>query len=167
MIAMRSILLILLLVILALVMPAGAFTADDLALTIQENGDAEIRFDYTLNWMERFAVFLRIADPADEFRSALERAYKKPVEVQSVSSGSAVFQVEGLASLKESEDGVRYSVPALDFSYALVELEKYWFAPLVQVDLTPDLTTLTFPDGHTESFVRVAGIPATSHIISF
>ncbi|WP_255331646.1 hypothetical protein [Methanocalculus taiwanensis] len=156
-----------LLLALALAMPAGAFTADNLALSVQENGDADIRFDYTLNWIERFAVFLRIANPADEFRSALERAYKKPVDVKSVSSGSAVFRVEGLASLKESEEGVRYSVPALDFSYAVVELEKYWFAPLVQVDLTPDLTTLTFPDGHTESFVQVAGIPATSHTISF
>ncbi|MCQ1537736.1 hypothetical protein FTO68_01850 [Methanocalculus taiwanensis] len=164
---MRSIPLMILLLALALAMPAGAFTADNLALSVQENGDADIRFDYTLNWIERFAVFLRIANPADEFRSALERAYKKPVDVKSVSSGSAVFRVEGLASLKESEEGVRYSVPALDFSYAVVELEKYWFAPLVQVDLTPDLTTLTFPDGHTESFVQVAGIPATSHTISF
>jgi hypothetical protein len=166
MIRMRSNIPILLLLLTALVIPTGAFTADELALTVQENGDAEIRFDYTLNWMERVAVFFRIADPKTEFRRALERAYKKPVSVKSVTSNSAIFEVEGLAQIQETEEGQMYTVPALDFSYAIVELERYWFAPLVQVDLSPAITTITFPDGSIETFRDIASIPKISHTCS-
>ncbi len=150
---------------MGLIMPTGAFSADNLDFTIQENGDAEIRFDYTLNWIERVAVFLRIADPNAEFQAALERAYKKPVEVQSVTQGSTIFSVKSLATITETGEGIQYTVPALDFSYAEKILNEYWFAPLVQVDLSPDRTTVTFPDKKIVSYNDVSHIPATSHMI--
>ncbi len=162
---MRLIHLLIPCLLIGLIIPAGAFSADNLDFTIQENGDAEIRFDYTLNWIERVAVFLRIADPNAEFQSALERAYKKPVEVQSVTQGSTIFSIESLATIDETGEVIRYTVPALDFSYAEKILNEYWFAPLVQVDLSPDRTMVTFPDGKIVSYYDVSKIPATSHTI--
>lgn len=155
-----------LLLLIALIIPAGAFSADNLAINIHENGDAEIRFEYTLNWIERVAVYLRIADPVAEFQTALESAYNKPVEVLSVTQGSTVFSVESLVAIRETEEEIRYTVPALDFSHAEKILKDYWFAPLVQVDFSPDITTVTFPDQKIVSYYNVSNIPATSHTIA-
>lgn len=161
----RSIVLITMVLIAGLALPGAAFTADKLALEVQENGDALITFDYTLNWIERIAVFFRIANPEQELKRALERAYNRPAAVSSVTPGSATFSVVGLARVSETDEGTVYRVPALDFTYAVDELERYWFAPLVSVDLAPDLTTVAFPDGYVKTWYDVTGIPEISHTI--
>lgn len=165
MIQMRSTVLITILLLMFLALPAAAFSADRFTLTIEENGDADIEFDYTLTWIERVAVYLRIAEPENELRQALERNYNRPVEIKAVTPGSVQFTVDGLSKVKETFDGTVYTVPVLDFSSAVTALERYWFAPLVKVDLSPDISTVTFPDGRTEEFRNVTIIPMLVHTI--
>ncbi|MDO8842091.1 hypothetical protein [Methanocalculus sp.] len=76
----------------------SAFTADSFAQSEYENGDAEIRIDYTPTWLKHVAVFSRIAEPEKELLQALERNDHKSVEVRWVTTGSALFIVESLVS---------------------------------------------------------------------
>ncbi|MCP1715415.1 hypothetical protein J2T58_001273 [Methanocalculus alkaliphilus] len=162
---MRSTVLITILLIISLALPAAAFSADRFTLTIEENGDAEIQFDYTLTWIERVAVYLRIAEPEKELKHALERNYNRPVEIKEVTSGSVQFTVDRLAQTRYTHEGTVYTVPVLDFSSAVTALENYWFAPLVKVDLAPEIATVTFPDNTTEEFGNVTIIPELVHTI--
>ncbi|WP_054847456.1 hypothetical protein [Methanoculleus chikugoensis] len=64
-----------LLLMAVIVAPAGgAFTTDNLLIAVDEDGSASITINYTLSWIETIAVFFKIADPAQELKSALEDA---------------------------------------------------------------------------------------------
>lgn len=159
----REILVALLLLTAVLVTPTGAFSADRLHITVNEDASAEITFDYTLSWIERIAVFFKIADPAQELKSALERSLGVPVVVASVESDSATFTATRFATISDADGAKTYSTPGLDFTEAQAVLDEYWFAPLVQADFSPDQTVVRFPDGHEEAFSNLSAIPPLSH----
>jgi hypothetical protein len=161
----RGILVASLLVLALMTAPVGAFTADNLLITVDEDGSADITFEYTLSWIERIAVFFKIAEPEQELKSALEMACGKPVTVASVESDAATFSVPGFAEIKSTGDGNTYSTPGLDFTGAQEVLEGYWFASLVDADFSPGLTVVRFPDGHEETFSDQYAIPALAHTI--
>jgi hypothetical protein len=159
----RGILVASLLILAFMIAPAGAFSADKLLITVDEDGNANITFNYTLSWIERIAVFFKIAEPEQELKSALEEATGAPVTVASAESDAATFSILGFAKNKSTEDGTIYSTPGLDFTGAQEMLDHYWFAPLVQADFSPDQTVVRFPDGHEETFANQSTIPALSH----
>ncbi|TAJ43936.1 hypothetical protein [Methanofollis fontis] len=151
-----------LLVIAALALPAGAFTADRLDIAIEENGTATITFDYTLSWIEDVAVFFRIADPADELKSALETFSGRSVDVVSVSDRSATFSVESFVHIAEKGNETIYTTPSINLTQSEEALKDYWFAPLIDADFSPAVTVITFPDGSQQVYENIAEIPKTS-----
>lgn len=155
-----------LLFVACLILPAGAFTADRLDIAVDESGGATITFDYTLTWMEDIAVFFQIANPADEFRKALESFTNQTVESVSMSDNSASFRVEHFAHVSTAGNETTYTTPAIDLHSAEKALESYWFAPLVQADFSPAVTTITFPDGSVETLEDVSEIPKVSRTIA-
>ncbi|PKL56542.1 MAG: hypothetical protein CVV35_04275 [Methanomicrobiales archaeon HGW-Methanomicrobiales-6] len=148
-----------------IVAPAGAFSADHLQITVNEDGSANITFNYTLSWIERVAVFFKITQPEQELKSALESSLGVPVTVISAESDTASFSVTKFAKISDADDGKAYSTPGLDFTEAQAILDSYWFAPLVQADFSPDLTVVRFPGGHEETFSDLSAIPALSHTV--
>lgn len=153
-----------LLCLLALIAaPAGAFTAESLHVVVLENGDAGVRFTYSLSFIEQIAVFLRIADPAVELKRALEGYSKRPVDVTEVSSGSAAFHVYGFALVSDDGTGRSWRTPELDLQDAQRVLETYWFAPLISPDFSPAETLVIFPDGYVAQFENISTIPSLSH----
>jgi len=150
----------------ALVLPAAAFTSDALNISVEGNGDTEITFDYSLSWIENIAVFLKITDPADELKKALEGHSDKSVEVQSVSDGSATFLVEEFVRVKRTDNQTTYITPELSFKRAEKVLKEYWFAPLIHADFSPEETTISFPDGHEKQFQNQIEIPEIRYTIS-
>jgi hypothetical protein len=161
----RGVLVASLLILAFVVAPAGAFTADDLQIIVNEDGSADVTFKYTLSWIERIAVFFKIAQPEQELKSALEGATGSPVTVTSAESDVARFSIERFAKVRSIEGGNTYSTPALNFTGAQAVLDSYWFAPLVKADFSPDLTTVRFPDGHEETFANLFAIPALSRTV--
>lgn len=156
--------LAMLLLVAGLVLPAGAFTAEELNISVNENGAATVDFTYSLNWLERFAVFLKIADPTEEFAKALEK-YSGGHEVESVAvdDQTASFLVEGFAKVREGENGTMiYTTPALDFTDAEKALDDYWFAPLVQADFSPAKTRIVFVEEITKTFEDSSTVPEVS-----
>lgn len=155
-----------LLVLLTLSIPAGAMTADTLTVRLAEDGRAEITFTYRLSWYEHFAVYLRMVNPADELKSALERNFQKPVNVTSIDSGRVDLSIEQFAAVRTLQGQSVLYTPEISFMEAEKILKNYWFAPLVSADFSPSLTTLRFPDGQTLTFDDALVIPPQSHLLS-
>lgn len=154
---------ILLLAIWVFAGPVQAFTAKSLDIDVQQNSDAVITFDYDLSWAENIAVFMRIGDPGLELKKALERNYKKPVDVIVADGGRSQFMVKGFASIKEHNGTVTMRTPVLSFVEAEKILDQYWFAPFVNPDFSPGVTRVTFPDGYVEEFSNQISIPSVTH----
>jgi hypothetical protein len=146
--------------------PAQAFTAKTLDINVQANGDAIITFDYSLSWYEYAAVFVRIADPGTELKKALESNYGKNVDVLAASGDEAKMVVHGFGTSTVDDRGTTITTPALSFTSAENILKNYWFAPLITVDFSPDVTTVDFPDGYVAQYYNQIAIPQISHTLA-
>ena len=153
-------------VMLLAVSPAAAFRATSLDITVQDNTDAVITFEYSLSWFENAAVFAKIGDPGTELKKALESNYGKPVQVTEADAGRSQFYVQGFAAKKVKGSNVTLTTPALSFREAERVLNTYWFAPLISPDFSPDISTVSFPDGHVERFYDKDQIPRISHVLA-
>jgi hypothetical protein len=153
-------------ILLLCVCPAQAFTAKTLDINVQDNGDAIITFNYALSWYENVAVFARIADPGTELKKALESNYGKNVDVMGTSGNEAQILVHGFASRTMNDNSVTLNTPALSFASAETVLKQYWFAPLISVDFSPDVTTVDFPDGYVQQYYNQIAIPGISHTLT-
>ena len=156
---------IFILVIILVACPVQAFTAKNLGITIQDNTNAIITFDYDLTWYENIVVFSQIVDPSDELAKALKNQFGKNVEVTSVSGNHAQLLIENFASSTVNDGVVSLNTPSLSFKYAEKVLNKYWFAQFISPDFSPEITRVSFPDGYTEEFYNQDQIPSVRHSI--
>jgi len=161
----RSVLLAAGLLFLALltVGPVQAFTAKSLDIAVQDNADAVITFHYQLSWFERAAVFVRIGDPQTELKKALESNFHATVQVTGADAETSQFYVRGFAAQQVKGSSVTMTTPALSFRGAQRVLDRYWFAPLISPDFSPDVTRVSFSDGYTATFSDQDQIPPVSH----
>ena len=146
-----------------LISPAAAFTMNSVDIAIDQNGDADITASYSLSWIERVVVFMRIAQPEVQLESALEQYSGKDVQVSSVESGRTALTVDGFAAVTESPTSITYTTPMLDFSGAETAIKGYWFSRFVSVDASPEVSIVRFPDGYQETFSDTYVIPRIVH----
>ena len=146
--------------------PAAAFTMNSVDIAIDQNGDADITAHYSLSWIERVIVYMRIAHPEKELEKALEQYSGKDVQVTSVDSGMTALTVDGFAAVTESPTAIIYTTPMLDFSGAEAAIKGYWFSRFVTVDASPETAVVGFPDGYQETFSNTYVIPRITHGIA-
>ena len=156
---------ILILILAISVCPVQAFTAKTLDIVVQDNGDALITFDYDLSWYENVAVFAQITNPGNELKRALESNFGKKVDVITTTGNQAQILVHGFASRSVKDNLVTMVTPALSFDSAEKILKQYWFAPLINVDFSPAVTRVVFPDGYIATFNDQIAIPNINHIL--
>lgn len=156
----------LLLVIGLLAAPAAAFSINRLDIQIADNGDARVNADYTLSWVENLAVFMRLVQPARQLENALEQYSGKDVTVSSVSARNAAFSIEDFASEKQVSGGTAFTTPALDFSVMVKAIRNNRLSRFVNVDPSPQITVVSFPDGYQESFTNSVKIPGIRHVVA-
>ncbi len=147
------------------VMPAQAFTAKSLTITLEENGDAQIDLQYELTFVEQSAVFLRIADPAEELKKAFDSNSNQPVTVTKATSSSSTVIVPSFATIHKGNGKYTIVTPTVSFVKAQDVMNSYWFAPLVSPDFSPEITMVIFPDGFESTFDNVLSIPPISRPI--
>jgi len=145
------------------VMPAQAFTAKTLTITLSPNGDAHASFQYDLSWMEQAAVFFQIANPTAELQTGLENEFGKPVTVNSFTTSSADVIIPSFAYVSQSGDSGSLVTPSFSFSRVQQAVNKYWFAKFISPNFTPEVTTIVFPDGYTETYYSRTTIPTIAH----
>lgn len=145
------------------VMPAQAFTARSLAVTLDPNGDARITMQYDLSFLEQSAVFFKMADPSAELKKAFDTNSNRQVTVNSVTSSAADIVVPSYATVSQNNGVTTMTSPAISFARAQEVLKSYWFAPLVSANFAPKVTTITFPDGYQATFNNALSVPAVPH----
>ena len=161
---MRIHLLLIALALAALAaVPAGAFEATTLDVTIAPSGAAEVAMTYDLNWIETFVVYAAIAAPGPALETGLEAVSGRKVRVREAGPDGASFVVPTFATITHGRDGTVYTTPRVDFTAFGRALDRYWFRPLVRPDFSPSSVTLTFPDGYQERFDGQTGLPAVTH----
>lgn len=163
----RGFVVILILTLFAMFTANGtAFSADRLEITILNmQGDADVRFDYTLTWYEWWVVYAKIIEPEEMMKTALEDYSGKPVDIVQVADGTTEFRVYGFAQVEEGEGILTYQIPEVKFGDSQKIVNQYWFHPFLTVDLSPDITEVTFPDGYSEQFFDTEKIPGILHDI--
>lgn len=144
------------------VVPAQAFEAKSLTITIAENGDAQIDMEYELSFLEQSAVFLRIADPASELKKAFDTRSEKPVTVTRATSSASSVIVPSFAAVHPGNGKYTIVTPTVSFQRAQEVMDGYWFAPLVSPDFSPRISTVIFPDGYRATFYDVISLPEIS-----
>jgi hypothetical protein len=149
-----------------IILPAQAFSIQTLTVTLGQNGDAQVNLQYQLTLVERAAVFLHIANPASELESALTENLNEPVTVEQADSSSADISIPSFASVSGSPGASIMATPSFSLEHAQLVVEQYWFAPLISPDFTPQLTTITFPDGYRQTFYNQISIPSVMHVLS-
>ena len=145
------------------VIPAQAFTAKTLTITLSQNGDAQADIQYDLSWAEQAAIFFRIANPASELEKSLENELNKPVTVTSVTANSADILIPSFAYVSKSGDSGSLVTPAFSFSRVQQAVNHYWFAKLLSPNFIPQTTTIVFPDGYRASYKDRTNIPTVAH----
>ncbi|HUU74800.1 MAG TPA: hypothetical protein VMW63_01790 [Methanoregulaceae archaeon] len=161
---MKTRYLIALIIVLCMVsVPSQAMTAEYLEIRVDDEGEAQITFDYSLSLFENIAVFLRIADPAKELKSALESNSGKSVRVISISNGRVVMAVDDFAHVRHTGGRTIIRTPGMSFKEAEQILKGYWFAPLISIDFSPSVTRIVFPDGYTQVYYDQIEIAPITH----
>src|SRR5271157_2641354 len=148
------------------VLPADALSISTLTIMVGQNGDAQVNVQYQLTMVEQAAVYFQIADPAGELKNALESNINKQVTVSNAGTTSAEVLIPSFASVSQRTGKKSITTPEISFSRAQQVVEQYWFAPLISPDLTPQVTTIVFPDGSNETFYNQIDIPSVTHQIA-
>ena len=147
------------------VMPAQAFTAKALTINLDANGNAQVDFQYDLSFAEQAAVFVNIANPSAELKTALENNLNRQVTVVKADSSSADVIIPSFATISLSNGTETMTTPAFSFANAQAAIRQYWWAGLISVDMSPDVTTITFPDGYQATYNDQISFPSVSHQI--
>jgi len=154
------------LIVLLVVMPAQAFTAKTLTVTINGNGDARADMQYDLSFMEQAAIFLHAANPSATLQSALSENLGRPVTVVSADMSSADVIIPSFAGVTQAGGRTTMTTPAFSFANAQQEVRSEWYGSLIPADFAPRATTITFPDGYQASFNSQISIPAVTHTLA-
>jgi hypothetical protein len=145
------------------VMPAQAFTAKSLTITLAPTGDAEMNMQYELSFFEQGAVFFQIADPSRELKKAFDTNSPEPVTVLEATPTSAILLVPKFATVRNEAVQSTMITPSVSFEKAQHVMNGYWFAPLISPDFSPAVTLVRFPDGYRVVYYDVLAVPSVTH----
>ncbi|HVP96352.1 hypothetical protein [Methanoregula sp.] len=154
------------LIVLLAVMPAQAFTAKTLTVTLNGNGDAQADMQYDLSFVEQAAIFLHAANPSATLQNALSENLGRPVTVVSADMSSADVIIPSFASVVQSGGSTIMTTPAFSFANAQQEVRNEWYGSLISANFAPQTTTITFPDGYQAGFNNQISIPSLTHTLA-
>ncbi|MFA5237461.1 MAG: hypothetical protein WC362_06365 [Methanoregula sp.] len=148
------------------VMPAQAFTAKTLTITLDGNGNAQADMQYELAFTEQAAVFFHAADPATTLQNALQNNLNRQVTVTKADTSSADVIIPSFATVSQNGGTTIMTTPAFSFASAQQAIKDQWYAPFISADFAPQTTTITFPDGYQATYTSQISIPSASHQIA-
>lgn len=155
--------------ILLLLMSASsvsAFSISTVNYILETNGSGSVEMQYHLNDTEKsqYSLITSAIDLKAIGKKELEKAFNREVTVSSLSPESLTLQIIGMATVNGSE----MTTPS--FTYvpveSLLEPKLAWIAKKFDINFIPDSSTITFPDGYSQSFTNVGTIPEIVHTLT-
>jgi len=144
------------------IIPAHAFTANSLDITVSENGDAIATFRFTLEGFIENAIPQSMLE--EELTKGLTTSSDPPV-LQSMDRSSAVLLMKKFADTSDVPTGKEYRTATMDFKKAEIALQNSGLGNAVTADFSPATVSLTFPDTYKRQFSNVDVLPAVFHTI--
>ena len=144
------------------VIPAHAFTANSLDITVSENGDAIATFRFTLEGFIENAIPQSMLE--EELTKGLTTSSDPPV-LQSMDRSSAVLLMKKFADTSDVPTGKEYRTATMDFKKAEIALQNSGLGDAVTADFSPATVSLTFPDAYKRQFSNVDVLPAVFHTV--
>ena len=144
------------------VIPAHAFTANSLDITVSENGDAIATFRFTLEGFIENAIPQSMLE--EELTKGLTTSSDPPV-LQSMDRSSAVLLMKKFADTSDVPTGKEYRTATMDFKKAEIALQNSGLGDAVTADFSPATISLTFPDTYKRQFSNVDVLPAVFHTV--
>ncbi|MDD1724105.1 MAG: hypothetical protein LUQ07_03130 [Methanospirillum sp.] len=143
----------------------SAFSISVVNYTLGTDGNGSVEMEYHLNDTEKaqYDLITSVIDLKAIGKKELEKAFNREVAVSSLSPESLTLQVIGMATVNGSE----MTTPS--FTYvpveSLVEPDLLWIVKKFDIGFIPESSTITFPDGYTQSFTDVKTIPGIVHTL--
>jgi hypothetical protein len=144
------------------ILPAHAFTANSLDITIDKDGDAVATFRFTLEGIIENAIPQSILE--EELKKGLTTS-SEPPELKSMDRSSAVLLLKNFAGTSDVPTGTGYLTATMDFKKAEIALQNSAISGAVSADFSPAAITLTFPDAYRQEFSNVDVLPAVFHTV--
>jgi hypothetical protein len=144
------------------VIPAHAFTANSLDITVSENGDATATFRFTLEGFIENAIPQSMLE--EELTKGLTTSSDPPV-LKSMDRSSAVLLMKKFADTSDVPTGKEYRTATMDFKKAEIALQNSAIGDAVTADFSPAAISLTFPDGFKRQFSNADVLPAVFHTV--
>jgi hypothetical protein len=148
------------------VMPAQAFTAKTLTVTLDGNGNAQADMQYDLSFTEQAAIFFHAADPSAALQNALQENLNRQVTVVKADGSSADVIIPSFATVSQSGGATTMTTPGFSFAHAQEAIKNQWYAPFISADFAPQTTIITFPDGYQATYNNQISIPSVSHTVA-
>ncbi len=148
--------------LLFLAMPAQAFTADSLDISIQKNGDAVATFRFTLEGFIENAIPQSLLE--EELKKGLSTS-GEPADLISMDRSTAVLLLKKFAATVDVPTGTEYRTSQMDFRKAEVALQNSAISGVVTADFSPARVLLTFPDSYEREFSSVEVLPSVTHTV--
>ncbi|MDD1701901.1 MAG: PEGA domain-containing protein [Methanoregula sp.] len=149
-------------IVLLLIAPASAFTADSLNITITDNGDATAVFRFTLEGIVENAIPLSVLQ--DELVKGLDTS-SEPPQVLTFSNSEATLLLKNFAVLNDVPTGTEYQTTPMDFKKAQFAFEGSAVSHIITADFSPKQLTITFPDGFKQSLTQSSILPTMKHTV--
>lgn len=154
------------LILLISVAGVSALSISQITYTVAQDGNGTVDMNYQLNSTEKlqYDLITKVLDLKSIGKKELEKALKREVTVQSITPESVQLSVYNMATV----DSGTITTPS--FTYvpveSLVDPSLHWIIQKFDIDFTPQISKVIFPDGYSESFTDADTIPEIVHQIS-
>ncbi|MFA5237105.1 MAG: PEGA domain-containing protein [Methanoregula sp.] len=148
--------------LLLLIGPVQAFTADSLSITVAKNGDATATFKFTLDGVIENAI------PESMLQEQMVKGLatsSDPPEVLSFDKTGASLYLKNFAVTNDVPTGTEYQTASMDFKKAQIALESSAVSTVISADFSPKITTVTFPDGYSRQLTDSSVLPTLKHTV--
>lgn len=150
-------------ILLLLISGVSAFSISQITYTVNEDGDGAVEMNYQLNSTEKlqYDLITKALDLKSIGKKELEKALNREVTVQSISPESVQLSVYDMATINNG------AITTPSFTYvpveSLVDPSLYWVIQRFDIDFTPHISKVVFPDGYSESFADTNTVPEIVH----
>ncbi|OPY36844.1 MAG: PEGA domain protein [Methanoregula sp. PtaU1.Bin051] len=148
--------------LISLTVPAAAFTAQSLTITVDKDGDASAVFRYLLEGPVENAI------PESMLQEELVKGLatsSEPPEVVTFDRSGAMLLMKKFAQVSETDTGTEYLTASMDFSRAQIALKESALSYIISADFSPQTTTVIFPDGYQREFADSPTLPSIRHTV--
>jgi hypothetical protein len=143
---------IIIILMLVIIIPVQAFGVNHLDYSISDKGDALVTANYNLSFVESLALPL----VKGELTNAIKSEYGQDSEVLFMTDTTSQFTIPKFADSYPTY----VQTPQLNFEHIKSRVDSYWFLQSLDIDYSPEITTIDSFNGSVFTYYNQTIIPA-------